>query len=199
MLMLSALGCAGRVPQPAGIAKSPESPSPEEPGGNAAEPHAAALGRLLFEPWGWRNDKQDALHVPLADWEKWRRVRYYGVPSFVGFRYGDAHHAVSGVWIRPVEPGDDGTVETCLERFESWGAPQAQAFGVDMGEATTSKQRWAKGDVVVRAVDARIDSIFGKRSYAAAYGASGGGDANGRSDKGKGSGITCACAARSGS
>jgi hypothetical protein len=172
-LLFLALGCtAPAVRQPPGVAPNPASINREEPGGDASDPHAAALDRLLHAQWGWRNDKQDALHVPMPDWENWRRIRYYGVPSFVGFRYGDSHHAVLAVWIRRLEqPEESASPQACLSQFEAWGNPQAQAFGVEMGPATTSTMRWAKGDVVVKALDARVDSILAKRTYAAAYGA----------------------------
>jgi hypothetical protein len=160
--------------------------SREEPGGDAADPHQAALERLLNEPWGWRNDKQDALHVPLADWKNWRRIRYFGVPTFVGFRYGDDHHAVIAVWVRQADDGT--TVDQCLESFEEWSEPTAHSFSVKVGSPTVARWPWnptpgtkpegrlvsgeaGRGEVVVKSVDAEVSTLFSKTSYSAAYGA----------------------------
>jgi len=148
----------------------------EEPGGDAADPHEAALRRLLAEPWGWRNDKQDALHVPMPDWQNWRRIRYWGVTTFVGFRYGDDHHAVIAVWVRDVDEGT--TPDRCLELFEQWGAPTARSFSVKVGEPTVTRLPWnptpgpkpeGELEVVVKAVDAEVATLFSRNRYAAAY------------------------------
>jgi hypothetical protein len=161
----------------------------EEPGGDADDPHAAALERLLQEPWGWRNDKQDALHVPLPDWKNWRRIRYFGVPTFVGFRYGDDHHAVIAIWVREVEEGT--TPDQCMDAFEKWAAPTAHDFSVEVspgsvtrspwspdgrraeggsaGNSTDGQKREGAGEVVIKSVDAEINTLLSKKSYSAAY------------------------------
>ena len=165
----------------------------EEPGGDASDPHLAALRRLLSEPWGWRNDKQDALHVPLPDWQNWRRIRYYGVPSFVGFRYGDDHHAVIAIWVRDAAEGV--TPQGCLDDFEQWASPTAHDFSVAVSEGAVTRAPWpagtgtpspappaagpnehastfqAPGGVVIKSVDAEITALFSKKTYAAAYAA----------------------------
>jgi hypothetical protein len=150
--------------------------SREEPGGDADDPHDAALARLLKESWGWRNDKQDALHVPLPDWKNWRRIRYFGVPSFVGFRYGDDHHAVIAIWVRETDEGT--TPDQCLEKFEKWGEPTAHSFSVKVSDPTVTRSPWnpvpgpaPEGplEVVVKSVDAEVSTLFAKTSYAAAY------------------------------
>lgn len=171
------LGChTAPLRQPPGLPPSEVSINREEPGGDANDPHDAALRRLLTEPWGWRNDKQDALRVPLPDWQNWRRIRYFGVPSFVGFRYGDDHHAVISIWIRDAEEGV--TPEACLETFERWAAPTAHDFSVAIGPSTTATTRWpadpahAEGEsAVVRSLDAEVTALFSRKSYAAAYAA----------------------------
>jgi hypothetical protein len=151
--------------------------SREEPGGDAADPHESALQRLLTEPWGWRNDKQDALHVPLPDWKNWRRIRYFGVPSFVGFRYGDDHHAVIAIWVRESDEGT--TPDECIESFEKWASPTAHSFSVDIGPANTVRLTWVpdpqqpeeRTDVVIKSMDAQINTLFSKKAYSAAYAA----------------------------
>jgi hypothetical protein len=174
---LPLVACHSQVAkQPPGAPPSVVSVSRDEPGGDADDPHAAALLRLLREPWGWRNDKDDVVHVPLPDWKNWRRIRYWGVPTLVGFRYGDDHHAVIAVWVRPVAEGTSS--QQCLEQFESWAAPTAHDFSVDVGEAEVTRAPWkgaadpqaaASGEVVIRSFHAQINTLFSKKSYAAAY------------------------------
>src|SRR5687768_5050364 len=70
---------------------TPASVTVKEPGGDAEDKQGAALFRQLDEAWGLRNDKDDQLHVPLPDHQHWKRVRFWGVEHFVGFRYGGDH------------------------------------------------------------------------------------------------------------
>ncbi len=86
-----AMGCGGgaQAPQQA-VAAEPAPPAPasvtvKEPGGDAADPHAAALERLVSAPWGTRDDRDGQVNVPLPDSENWKRLRYFGVEQFVGF------------------------------------------------------------------------------------------------------------------
>jgi len=170
-------GCHTGLPrQPPGTPPTTASVSREEPGGDADDPHVSALERLAKEPWGWRNDKQDALHVPLPDWQNWRRIRYFGVPSFVGFRYGDDHHAVIAIWVREAEEGS--TSEQCLDAFEKWAAPTAHDFSVEVGAGTVTRMPWSADgiarpgeELVIKSVDAQINTLLSKKSYSAAYGA----------------------------
>ena len=116
----------------------------DEPGGDAEDPHRAALQRLARESWGWRNDRQDALHVPLPDWQNWRRVKFWGVPTFAGFRYGDDHHAVAAVWVQ-------------------WGAE------VERGEVKL--ERGPGGTMAVRSLEATVDSLLAHKRYVGALAA----------------------------
>jgi hypothetical protein len=153
------------------VPPSAASVSRNEPGGDADDPHVAALSRLLSEQWGWRNDKQDALHVPMPDWQNWRRIRYYGVPTFVGFRYGDDHHAVLALWVRPIEEGSEPTPDACLASFEKWASPTARDFSVELDEGIVTRIPWAHGEVVIKSVEAQINTLFSRKRYSAAYGA----------------------------
>jgi hypothetical protein len=164
-------GChSAAPPKPPPSPPSPASITREEPGGNSSDPHTSALQRLVAQPWGWRNDKDDTLHLPLADAQNWRRVKFIGVPSFVGFRYGDAHHAVVAVWVRAAEDGKT-TPEACLASFEDWGGPTARSFSVDIDPGTVSRARWTDTDIVIKAVDAQINTLFARKDYKAAYAA----------------------------
>lgn len=164
-----AMGCGSVPRQPPGSPPSPQTITREEPGGDAHDPHRAALTRLANEPWGFRTDREEALRIPMPDWGNWRRVRFFGMPTFAAFRYGDAHHAVIAVWVRKLEPGQRDDLDSCLDRFEKWGEPTARTFRLKTGRPQTSRARWAKGEVVVRSLEARIDSLLSKKSFAAAY------------------------------
>lgn len=169
-----ALGaCSSSLPkQPPGRPPTPRTITREEPGGDAFDPHQAALDRLVRESWGWRNDKRDVFHFPLSDWKNWRRVRFWGIPAWVGFRYGDKHRAIAGLWVRRVRGGDPETPEVCLQRFEEWGIPIAEAYGAKIKNERESRATWkTKDDVVIKTLDADVASLFSSRTYLAVVGA----------------------------
>jgi hypothetical protein len=116
--------------------------TPAEPGGDADDPHRAALVRLLEAPWGARNDKGDQLLAPLPDWENWKRVRYWGFDHIAGFRYGKAYHAVSVARVQELSTGTTPTSEACLRAVEAWVRPQLQGFEVKLGPIESKLKRW---------------------------------------------------------
>jgi hypothetical protein len=79
------------------------------------------------------------------------------------------------VWVRPAPEGT--TSEQCTDQFEQWASPTAHDFSVDVGAKTESRApfRGAVGgeasEVVIRSFHARIDTLFSRKSYAAAYAA----------------------------
>lgn len=162
------LGACATTPRLApGLPPDQKSVSRDEPGGNASDPHTAALQRLLDSPWGWRNDRQDAFHVPLSDWENWKRVRFWGVPSFVGFRYGDSHHAVMALWVKRLDPGDsDGDPGICIDRMDRWAKPLSSTYRVRMTSREMARGSWkTQGDVAIRSVDAQVKALLATRTY----------------------------------
>lgn len=165
------LGCSSVVRQAPGLPPTPETITRDEPGGDAHDPHLAALLRLGSEPWGFRTDRQSSLRIPMPDDRNWRRVKFFGMPTFAAFRYGDAHHAVIAVWVRAIEEGEADDLESCLDRFEKWGEPKARSFGVKLESPASAQARWHRGEVVIRSVDARIESWFSKKRFSAAYAA----------------------------
>ena len=100
-------------------------------------------------------------HFPLTDWKNWRRVRYWGVPTFVGFRYGDDHRAVAALWVRKVQQEDPATAEQCMKQFQDWAMPLVDGYGGHVVRTSDSYVSWrGEGDVLVRSVDAEIKSLF---------------------------------------
>jgi len=98
-----------------------------------AEAHAAALEQLAVAAYALRTDRQQSIKLPLADPRSWRRVRFLGIKSLVGYRYGKDHHAVAGAFILTVK---DRTPETCQTAFENWAKPWLEVFDVriEMGK-----------------------------------------------------------------
>jgi hypothetical protein len=150
---------------------TPESVTIKEPGGDAADPQQAALFRQLDEPWGQRSDKDDELLVPLPDSGHWKRVRYWGVEHFVGFRYGNEHHALAIGFSQTVPAGTPITSETCMRRFEAWGRPQTKPFDVKFGPFGVKHQRWHDQHLEVHTVDGEVSVGFTTTSFSAAWAA----------------------------
>ena len=165
-------GCgSSSVTQPPGKPPTPESVTVAEPGGDAHDPHKFALTRQLSEPWGARNDKDDQLHAPTPDWEKWKRVRYWGVEHFTGFRYGDDHHVVAIVFVQPIERGDKNDSRACLRRFESWVRPQIRSYEVKLGPVGVRESAWRSEKILVQFVDGWVDTGFSRKEFSAAWAA----------------------------
>ena len=126
------VACTG-APKPIARPVAPQSP-PHDAGKQSSDPHpapseahAAALEQLLVAPVGLRADRQKSINVALPDQPSWRRVRFLGVKSLVGFRYGTEHHAVAGAFILDVK---NRTPETCNAAFEDWIKPWLDLFDV---------------------------------------------------------------------
>lgn len=167
---------AVRADQPAPAPVRPKPPSPEsitvkQPGGDAADREQAALFRQLDEGWGQRNDKDDQVLLPLPDSEHWKRVRYWGVEHFVGFRYGNDHHVLAIGFVQEVPPGTPVNTDTCMRRFEAWGRPQTKPFNVKFGPFAVHHQRWRNQRLDVHSVDGEFAAGFSTTSFSAAWAA----------------------------
>jgi hypothetical protein len=172
-LLAAALVACGSATarQPPGTPPSAESVTREQPGGDAAHPHGAALERALGGPWGARNDKDDQLHVPLPDSGHWKRVRFWGVDHFTGFRYGDDHHLVAIVFVLDVPKGSPHTSRLCMRRFEDWARPQLKNYDVKLGSISESAFPWRTSEVAVHQMDGRVNTGFSETDFSAAWAA----------------------------
>ena len=157
------------VRQPKGLPPSPQTVSVAEPGGDAHDPHEAALLRQLDQPWGRRNDRDDQVHVPTPDWENWKRVRYWGVEHFAGWRYGDDHHVVTLLFVQDVPPGEPNDSESCLRRFDGWARPQARAYDVRLEPGGMKRDKWREHPILIKWLDGHVDLGFRRRSFSAAW------------------------------
>ena len=167
-LLAGACGSSA-VRQPPGKPPSPQTVSVAEPGGDAHDPHEAALLRQLNEPWGRRNDRDDQVHVPTPDWENWKRVRYWGVEHFAGWRYGDDHHVIALLFVHDVAPGEANDSESCLKRFDAWARPQARAYDVRLEPGGMKRDKWRDHPILIKWIDGHVDLGFRRRSFSAAW------------------------------
>lgn len=174
-LALVASGCGASAPaKPPGAPPTPSSVTPEQPGGDADDPHLAALRRELSERWSSRRDKDNQLVVPLADKRNWRRVRYFLVDHFVGFRYGEDGHSFNVVLVQDLEPkpgfeNEPADAGACLTRAEEWAKPQLDAYGVRVTNVTTTYVKWRKQRIPVRLAEAHFEYLFEEHDVSAAW------------------------------
>ncbi|MDI1484042.1 hypothetical protein [Polyangium sp. y55x31] len=173
-LLLAAEGCASQTnTQPPGAPPTPKTVTSANPGGDADDPESAALARLTAEPWGFRRDFWNTLHVPLADWKNWRRVRIFGHPTRASYRYGDDHYAVASIWYTTIEGPNEP--EACLAKFIDMATPIADANGVRIGERQRVRMTQSVGaeirPMIVDLVEGRLDSLLGRDDYVGAIAA----------------------------
>lgn len=170
-LGLALAACATTQTQPPGAPPSPSSVTLEEPGGDAADPQEAALKRQLELPWGWATDKDEQLRVPMVDQNNMKRVRYWVLDHFTGFRYGSDFYVMNVVLIQDVPKGEEMDSRTCLQRAEKWGHPQLRSWEVKFSDIQTSTTHWRNLPIVVKSVDGYVDIGFERRKFSAAYAA----------------------------
>jgi hypothetical protein len=128
--------------------------------------------RQLNEPWGNRTDKDDQLGVPLPDAPQWKRVRYWGVDHFTGFRYGDDYHAVAVVFVQDVSPDvNAATSEACMRRFESWGRRELKNREVKLGPIRTKESSWRSKPLVIHSLDGAFLIGLSRKDFSAAWAA----------------------------
>lgn len=169
------VGCGASTPrQPPGAPPTPDSITRDEPGGDAFDPHEAALRRELEGRWGSRRDKDNQLVVPLVDKRNWKRVRFFLIDHFTGFRYGEDGHSLNVVLVQDIAPDPDDPEKPpdaglCLTRAEEWAKPQLDGYGVAVTNVATTYVRWRDQDIPVRLADARFDYLFERHDVSAAW------------------------------
>ncbi|HEU4533855.1 MAG TPA: hypothetical protein VFS00_07040, partial [Polyangiaceae bacterium] len=165
-------GANGPAGSPAAsTAPTPASVTRDEPGGDAPDPGVAALERLLGEPFGARSDKRNSVGVPLADAALWKRVRFRLVPAYVGFRYGNSHHALAAFVLRDAPKGGPVTSDACMHDFEVWGRDFLRLVGGQTTDPAVARVRWKDSFITVRSREGSAPWLFETKRYAGAYGA----------------------------
>ena len=166
------LGCAARTapaPPVVVVAAPPPrddgKPSDHAEGGTV---HSAALEQLIVAPLLLTVDKQRSFHLLVPDARHWTRVKFFGLPSLLGLRYGKDHHAVVGATVQHVDPG--APLAACSKAFEAWGAPLLDAFDVDVARDAPETFPWRDGQAEIHASYARTASVLAHDGFAVAYG-----------------------------
>lgn len=167
-LGVCSLGCATRASGPY-VPPAPSSISQADPGGDSSDPHAAALRRQMREGWGQRTDKDNQLLVPLLDRRNWKRVRYWGLDHFTGFRYGDDHHLATVAFIQDVPAGEPVDGESCNRRFEQWAQGEVDDWDVHIESRATVTHRWRDNSLVVHKGDGSVPMLFSREGYSVAW------------------------------
>jgi hypothetical protein len=169
--LLFVIGChSSTQPPPVNVPPTPTSVTRAEPGGDSPSPEIAAFHRLLDEPWGFREDKKQATLVAIPDWQNWKRVKYSLITPYVGFRYGDAHHAMAGIFLRPSRD-EKPSSEDCIREFDDWALGTATSMGVEVINPQSSTIEWNKTRIAVHTLEASVQWGFGVKRFAGTYAA----------------------------
>jgi hypothetical protein len=136
-------------------------------GGEGGFAHAAALEELKRAPLGARVDKQNSIRIQLPDAEHWMRVKFWGVPSLVGFRYGKDHHAVVGAYVTHVD--DNTAAGACNKSFEDWAQPLVEMFDVELDAEPLRTIPWRGKTADLSVILAHTATLAMQDSYAVTY------------------------------
>jgi hypothetical protein len=161
----AATSVKGPAPAPVADAGAPA------PGAGPADPHEEALLHQLHDRWGWAEDKDGQLRVPMPDQAKYDRVRYWAVDHFVGFKYGDDYDVMNVVFIQDAPKDAPFDSQTCLRRADKWGYPQLKSFEVKLEPPRFSQNQWRGKHILVESVDGYVDFGLERHRFSAAYAA----------------------------
>ncbi len=165
------LGCSAAAPPHPPVAVAPAPPPRDDgqpsQGGEGGTAHAAALEQLRVGSMGWRVDRQGSMRIELPDAPHWTRVKFWGVKSLVGFRYGKDHHAIVAGFVVPV---DDGAPPgACAEQFQRWAQPYVDSFDVAIEHDPAQAVPWNGQSVAIDSLVARTATLGVRDEYAVAY------------------------------
>ena len=165
-----ATACSAAAPaRPALVAAAPPPKDDGKPaeGGEGGAEHAAALEQLKTAPLAVRGDRQESLRVALPDAGSWMRVKFWGLKSLVGFRYGKDHHAIVGGFVIHVD--DENAPGACGKAFEQWAQPYVDAFEVVIEHEPPKAVPWSGKIVDIDALVATTATLGAHDQYAVAY------------------------------
>ena len=166
-LLAACSGGASHPNLPVVAAPPPKDDGTSAQGGGGGSGHAAALEQLKIAPLDARPDKQNSMRLLLPDAEHWMRVKFWGVPSLVGFRYGKDHHAIVGAFVTHVD--DNRVPGACMKSFEGWATPWIDSFDVEITHDPPGAFMWRREVVDVDSVFAKTATLAERETYAAAY------------------------------
>jgi hypothetical protein len=103
----------------------------------------------------------------LPDADHWMRVKFWGVKSLVGFRYGKDHHAIVGAFIVHVD--DEKAPGACMKTFGDWAQPWVDSFEVDIDHDPLRSVDWSGKTAEIDSVVATTATLGVHDQYAVAY------------------------------
>ncbi len=172
LLLLSLTACSSPNAAPPHVVVAASPPADDgraSEGGSGGDEHAAALEELKTAPLTLRIDKQASVRIPLPDAEHWMRVKFWTVPTLLGFRYGQGHHAVVGGYVTHVP--DNSVPGACAQSFEKWALPLIDMFDIDLHRYSPAAVPWREGRIAeIETLDAKAATLVEKGEQAVAYG-----------------------------
>lgn len=178
LLLLGCVACSSPAQVPTNVKAAPPPKDDGKPseGGEGGLEHSAALEQLRVAPLGPRDDKQGSVRMPLPDPASWTRVKFWGVKSLVGFRYGKGHHGIAGAFVTHVV--DNKAEHACNKSFEDWAKPMIQLFEVEMKYEPPTAFSWhdkqqpketAPYIIPIDSLTAKTATLAVRDEYVAAY------------------------------
>ena len=141
----------------------------DAPGGDAIDPHTAALNRQLTESVGSQRDKDNQLIVPLADWKNWRRVRFRLINHFTGFRYGKDYHALNVAFVNKTPGIEHPTSQKCMRLAEKWARPNVRRYQIRLEPMKERQVTWRGQRLDAKTVDGFVNIGFTSEHFTAAW------------------------------
>jgi hypothetical protein len=136
-------------------------------GGEGGLQHAAALEQLKAGRFEWRADRQNSVRLQLPDAEHWMRVKFWGIKSLVGYRYGKDHHAIVAGFVVHVD--DENAPGACGKTFEEWAQPWVDSFEVAIEHDPPRAVPWNGKIADIDSLVATTATIGVRDEYAVAY------------------------------
>jgi hypothetical protein len=161
-------GAPAHPPQPVAPLSPPKDDGKPAQGGEGGMQHAAALEELRAGKLDWRVDRQNSVKLQLPDAEHWMRVKFWGVKSLVGYRYGKDHHAIVAGFIVHVD--DETAPGACGKAFEDWAQPWVDSFEVVIAHDPPRAVLWNGKIADVDSLVATTATLGVRDEYAVAYG-----------------------------
>jgi len=165
------LGCSAAPParpQTVAPAPPPKDDGTAAQGGEGGLQHAAALEQLKVGALGWRIDRQNSVRLELPDPDHWLRVKFWGLKSLVGFRYGKDHHAIVAGFVIHVD--DENAPGVCSTTFEHWAQPWVDSFEVAIEHEPPKAVTWNGKIADIDSLVATTATLGDRDRYAVAYG-----------------------------
>lgn len=172
VVLVFACGCSAGANSAAPLVHVAPAPPPKDDGkpaqgGSGGSAHAGALEQLKHADAGPRVDRQNSVRVWLPDAARWTRVKFFGVPTLVGFRYGKDHHAIVAAFVTHVD--DNLDPGACEKSFREIATPFLESFEVDVQYEPSKSAAWGHHQVDITSIVAKTATITDRDTYAAAY------------------------------